>query len=121
MVIDLPPPQIECVAKAIYHEARGESDKGKRAVGHVILNRSKNKGITPCEVIYQPRQFTGIKSRVSYSGPMWERAKEIARTIQDYSDPTFGAVSFHNTRSWPNWKGLIRTVTIGNHVFYKRR
>jgi N-acetylmuramoyl-L-alanine amidase len=30
---------LECMAKTIHHEARGESTIGKKAVAHVVLNR----------------------------------------------------------------------------------
>ncbi len=32
--------EVECLALNIYHEARGEPDEGKVAVGHVVMNRA---------------------------------------------------------------------------------
>ena len=77
MFIDLPPQQAFCVAQAVYHEARGESDLGKRAVAHVVLNRVKQQHKTPCEVLKQPRQFQ-IKLRQTYVGKVWEDCYRIA-------------------------------------------
>ena len=43
---------VNCMTQAIYHEARGESYRGKIAVGHVILNRiRKGYGADPCEIV----------------------------------------------------------------------
>ena len=114
-MIDLPPTQVVCIAQAIYAEARGESDRGKRAVGHVIVNRAKKTGLTPCQVIRQPGQFQ-FKLKTKYSGSAWEKAYQIASYLGD--DPTGGAKYFHSTRVHPRWRYRI-TTTIGNHVFYK--
>lgn len=114
-MVDLPPPQIVCISQAIYHEARGESDLGKRAVGHVILNRSKKFKKTPCEVLRQPGQFQ-IKLRKHYSGPDWRKAWQMANYLG--KDPTGGALYFKTKRSETSW-GFKLTTVIGNHLFYK--
>lgn len=114
-MIDLPPPQIVCLAQAVYHEARGESDMGKRAIVHVILNRSKKFHKTPCEVLRQPGQFQ-IKFKRSYSGKAWRDANKIA--YYPGKDPTGGAIYFKNRSSATSWKYKL-TTSIGNHNFYK--
>lgn len=116
MAIDLPPQQVECVAQAVYHEARGESSMGQRAVAHVILNRAKVRKLTPCQVIRQPNQFH-FKIRARYSGKDWERARQIA--YYPGRDPTGGAMYFHSTGVNPKWRNLKVTTRIGNHIFYK--
>lgn len=115
MGIDLPPPQIICLAQAVYHEARGESDLGKRGVVHVILNRSKKFHKTPCEVLRQPGQFQ-IKLKKRYSGKAWRDAYQIALNPQ--WDPTAGALYFKNRKTKLSW-GFKLTTSIGNHNFYK--
>jgi N-acetylmuramoyl-L-alanine amidase len=115
MFIDLPPAQVHCLAAAIYHEARGESEIGKRAVAHVVMNRSKARKLTPCQVVKQPNQFH-FKVRVTYSGADWNNAVRIAKNPG--SDPTGGAHYFHNKSVQPNW-GKRLTVVIGNHKFYR--
>lgn len=114
-MLDLPPPQVECVAAAIYHEARGEGTIGQRAVAHVILNRAKKRHLTPCQVIKQPGQFH-FKMRAKYSGGDWYKAYRIA--LNPGADPTRGAMYFHNKSVKPRWR-LKYCITIGNHVFYK--
>ena len=46
---------LECLARAIYFEARGEPVSGKIAVGRVILNRVESKACPDsiCEVVYE--------------------------------------------------------------------
>lgn len=100
------------MAQAIYAEAGGESFDGKRAVGHVILNRSKRKDSRPCVIIKQPGQF---KYRTG-TGKNWEQSLRAARSLG--SDPTKGALYFKNTRSKVRW-GYSFTVKIGGHLFYK--
>ena len=45
----------ECLAQAIYHEARGETATGQRAVANVIVNRARSSKFpgSLCGVIYQ--------------------------------------------------------------------
>ena len=47
--------QLKCMVMNMYHEARGESDKGMIAVGYVTLNRVKSKLFpdTICDVVHQ--------------------------------------------------------------------
>lgn len=54
--------QLTCMSVAIYHEAHTQSERAKKAVGEIILNRVKHKsfGKTPCEVIHQKGQFIGV-------------------------------------------------------------
>ena len=55
---------VNTLAQVIYHEARGESQEGKIAVGHVVLNRVKDPRFpnTVYKVVYQPKQFSNMRS-----------------------------------------------------------
>lgn len=111
-MIDLPPAQIECIAEAIYFEARGENIIGQQAVGHIILNRSAKQGKPPCVIIKQPGQFVYKKHKVDKR--TWERVYAIAQNLGE--DPTFGATYFQTGKV--KWKYKM-TVRIGGHSFYK--
>lgn len=115
-MLDLPPTQIVCIAQAVYHEARGESDLGKRAVAHVIINRSKKRGMTPCAIIRQPNQFQ-FKLKAKYSGKDWNRAYQVA--TYPGGDPTAGALYFRSGKIHGSWGRLRLTTAIGGHNFYK--
>jgi N-acetylmuramoyl-L-alanine amidase len=107
--------QTVCVAQAVWHEARGESELGKRAVAHVIITRSNKRGLTPCQVIRERGQFD-FRVKKSYVGADWITALKIAR--YPGLDPTNGASYFHNISIRPNWQRK-RTAVIGRHIFYK--
>jgi len=50
--------EIGCLALTIYHEARGESERGKLAVGHVVMNRTRSVlfPANVCDVVRQGGQ-----------------------------------------------------------------
>jgi spore germination cell wall hydrolase CwlJ-like protein len=114
---------LQCMAENIYHEARGEPDAGKLAVAHVVLNRAKARSKTVCEIIREPAQFSwydGTAKRIR-DLTAFEKSKEIAiEAMVTQEDNTDGAMYFHATYVKPYWsKVFTRTVTIGDHVFYK--
>jgi spore germination cell wall hydrolase CwlJ-like protein len=117
---------IDCIAKAIFHEARAESVEGKLAVGYVILNRTKvseHFPDTPCAVIYQPGQFIGIRKETMKNHDQYDKARSIAEEVVSSPDDdnTNGALYFHNVHVHPSWsRGMIASVKIGNHMFYKK-
>lgn len=109
MSIDAGP--VECMAQAIYHEARGESERGKIAVGHVIINREKSgkwgKGGI-CRVVLAPNQFTGFRLGKYKVGASYLRIAEgIIRG--DYIKEIGSALYFNR------WDG--RGIRIGAHGF----
>ena len=121
----------ECLANAIYHEARGETIRGQFAVAEVILNRteSPNYPTTVCRVVHQGGKkgcqfsFTcdGKSDRVS-ERTAWERAGKIARLALDGAPRllTNGAIYFHTVRVRPRWMHRYdRTAAIGSHLFYR--
>lgn len=115
-----------CLAKNIYHEARGESEHGKRAVAQVTLNRVKSPKFknTICGVVYERNQFSWTKNRTRRwsipSGKAWAESQQLADEILSKGralDNMDGALFFHSTRIHPRWKKR-RLAIIGNHVFY---
>ncbi len=124
----------QCLAEAIYFEARGEPEKGQMAVAQVVLNRVRNPAYpdTICKVVYQNKglrdacQFSfacdGIKD-VVHPGWSWRRAQRIARevTFGGESLPEVGSSThYHATYVRPNWAGIFRKkAKIGRHVFYQ--
>lgn len=113
-----------CLSKTIHHEARGESDKGKLAVGHVVLNRIKSQRFpdTICGVVKQKTantcQFSWVCVKIKTRG-IADDVYELAIAILngETEDPTRGALFFHNKSA----EGFNRrpTTEIGNHIFYK--
>jgi N-acetylmuramoyl-L-alanine amidase len=119
--------QVDCLVKVMNHEAGGEGRQGQKAVGYVVMNRAKS-GKFPnsvCGVVYQKAQFTNIRNAKAIPANKYSQLKTLALSIMSsYSrgnDPTNGSLYFHNKSYWPNWRNVIRTVSIGGHVFYKAR
>jgi len=119
---------LDCLTLNIYHEARGESKQGQIAVGHVTLSRVRSKKYpnSICEVVYQHKQFSWTHDKISdvpKDKKLYKRIKKLSSKILrgKYKDPTYGSIYFHTTRSNPYWASkLKKTVTIGNHIFYRR-
>lgn len=124
----------QCLAEALYFEARGESAKGQFAVAEVILNRvdSPNYPNTVCGVINQGTgrkyacQFTytcdGLPERISEQGA-WEQVGKVAKLSldADMRPLTDGATHYHTTAVRPSWASkYIKTAQIGVHRFYRQ-
>ncbi len=67
---------MDCIADTVYYEARGEGEQGMRAVAHVILNRSKEQGVSPCVIVKRPNQFATGPSK--HYNKQWKLAKRIS-------------------------------------------
>ncbi len=102
------------MAQAIYAEAGGESFDGKRAVGHVIVNRAGKArfGTTPCVITRKPGQFVYKTGK----GKNWEESLRAAKNLG--SDLTRGALFFKTLSSRVKWNYRF-TIKIGGHNFYK--
>ena len=119
-----------CVALAMYWEARGEGHQGMLAVGSVVLNRVEDDRFpnSVCGVVHQggetpPCQFSWWcdgKSDRPTNGELWVSSLSLANELLTArpSDPTHGALFFHNTSIRSPWR-RDRTARIGNHVFYR--
>ena len=114
---------INCMTEALYHEARGESIRGKIAVGHVILNRiNLGYGKTPCDIVSQRKQFSWYGKGYSVrETEKWNDCYILSKKIlaNETKDPTHGSIFFHEKKIKPNWK-CKRVGVIGNHIFYKK-
>ena len=119
-------PELECLAGAIYFEAKSESLEGQLAVGRVVINRAKS-GRFPasyCGVVYQRSQFSFIRGgqmpEINRGSRGWQEAVAVAKIADANAYPSAaeGALFFHATRVSPNWR-LTRVARVDNHVFYR--
>lgn len=120
---------LNCMVKNIYFEARNQGPDGMWAVANVVRNRMGN-GLSACEVIYAPNQFSWYKpgvKRIMGDKEVLKQIKEIALEallIPDKAriDNTDGAVYYHAKYVRPSWsKHLVVTTVIGDHIFYKEK
>ncbi|MBN9021936.1 MAG: cell wall hydrolase, partial [Rhizobiales bacterium] len=128
----------DCLATAIYFEARGEPEDGQLAVAQVVLNRVKNPVYpsTICGVVFQNKskrnrcQFSfacdGRPERITDKAS-WTKAQELARRSVEEQRTTFieevgSATHYHATYVRPRWAGrMTETDKIGRHIFYNTR
>jgi len=117
---------MNCLAGAIYFEARGESLAGQLAVASVIVERA-NSGRFPdsyCGVVFQRSQFSFVRGnrmpRIKMRSAAWRNAVAIAQIADggSWESPAEGALFFHAARVRPGWR-LTRVARIDNHVFYR--
>lgn len=122
--------QIECLAQNIYFEARNQSDAGKAAVTHVVMNRTKSPKFpsTPCSVIKQRKgnqcQFIWACKRSAVITDRRSYQKSLGIALKVYynvlKDNTLGATFYHTKYVRPSWSRIFRlTVRIDDHLFYK--
>lgn len=127
-----------CLAEAIYHEARGESDQGQMAVANVIINRAMNKNYpsTICGVVFQNAdrglykcQFTFAcdgKSDMGTERAAWLHSVQMAsRAFHEFQlGERPGVVPnstlyYHTASVYPSWsRSFKRVASIGAHIFY---
>ena len=124
----------ECLAEALYFEARGESVRGIFAVAEVIMNRV-DSSLYPnsvCGVVNQGTgrmyacQFTYTcdgNSDVIREQAAYNRVAKVARLMIDGAERnlTEGATHYHTTAVSPSWaRRFPQTAHIGSHLFYRQ-
>ena len=122
-----------CLARAIYFEARSEPEAGQLAVAKVIMNRVKDPQYpnSICGVVYQGAerrnscQFSFAcdgRSDDPKSRKSWRRSKQIASRAFKSSDGVkviSAATHYHADYVRPKWSGSMkRLIKIGRHIFY---
>ena len=126
----------QCLAEAMYYEARGEGVDGQKAVAEVVLQRTRNRhyGNTVCSVVYEGIEPGRLDCQFSFAcdgsrerakeEPIWQETKLMAEKIMTGQTKLGGltgqAVAYHNVDVTPFWSAnMYRTAQIGNHVFYR--
>lgn len=117
--IDISESERVCLTKALYHEARGETDKGMFEVASVILNRKGHPKFPSdvCSVINQKGQFSFDKKAPMHEKGALERARSIVEAVKLGFKPLSGYIFFHRydvKGMCTNKKNKRRT---GDHVF----
>lgn len=119
--------QHECLAVAVYSEAKGESLAGQLSVAEVVLNRA-GSGRFPasvCGVVKQPSQFSFVRGGrfppIPRASAAWRKAVAIAHIAREElaEGAAPRALFFHARYVSPGWRKLTRVATVGNHIFYR--
>lgn len=128
----------DCLAQAIYHEARGETAIGQLAVANVIVNRARS-GQFPdslCGVIYQNAnkglyrcQFTfACDGRDNTPGERraWAHSQDLAKDVyaefalgKDIGAVPGSTLYYHTKAVAPAWSQTFnRVAVVDSHIFY---
>lgn len=124
---------IECLAKVMFFEARGEVNRGKRFVANVVQNRvehGKPFATNVCAVVYQKHQFSWtnerwkrdisflkIKNKYKNERKQVEEITKIALEIVILGEKPTVNYLFFSTGNF-SFGGLKFEEKVGNHKFY---
>ena len=119
-----------CLAEALYFEARGTGEIGRRAVGEVILNRANDPQFpsTVCGVVDQ--RYNGscqfsyrCNGSLTFNDPQaFANANATAYTLLTNrgKDITNGALFFHASSMASGWFGTLKRLgAFGGNTFYR--
>jgi spore germination cell wall hydrolase CwlJ-like protein len=125
--------EFQCLAEAVYYEARSESRSGQLAVADVVKNRVKSKHYPDsiCGVVYEGAE-RAFACQFSFAcdgsmdlaprGAAWQRSQEIAQlSLTGFvPDLTKNSTHYHTVTVEPNWANTLQyKATIGFHKFYR--
>ena len=115
--------EMEILASIINAEARGESYRGKVAVGAVIINRVYHPSFPNSikKVVYQSGQFTPVENGMINLSPSSDSFQAAYDAVAG-DDPSQGSLYFYNPKKSKNpsfFAKRKKVATIGNHVFLK--
>jgi hypothetical protein len=123
----------QCLALNIYFEARSEPLLGKITVGHVVLNRMRDRRFpnSACAVIRQGGYRLRYRCQFSWwcdglsdrpvNRQAWRKSVHLANQVYNGAlpDPSGGALWYHADYVKPSWsKALLRRAKLGRHIFY---
>lgn len=131
----------QCLAEAMYYEARDQGWRGMLAVGIVIQNRVKDPRYPgdACGVVTQGKYWRGnpVKHKCQFSyycdgkperpaeKEAWRQAVEIAALLTTTDVEITGledATHYHSVAVNPSWaKAFSPRKQIGDHLFYAQR
>lgn len=118
--------ELRCLARAMWHEAKGEPLEGRIAVAEVVLARKGDSRFasTACGVVRQASQFSFVHRGSIPSVPI-EHADEMTELARGVVAGTLSSrarksLFFHATYVRPSWRTKMTQVArIGGHVFYR--
>lgn len=120
--------EANCIAVAVYHEARGESLEGQLAVARVIMNRAASGKYpsTWCGTVKQPWQFSFVRNYqfpyTDTASESWKKAVGVTRLAIANAYPSLSedVLWYHAVYVSPSWgRRLSRVEKIGTHIFYR--
>jgi len=130
--------ELECLAKNLYYEAKGEGFDGMMAVGTVTMNRVEDNRFpsTVCAVVYE-KSFRNGKRTCQFSWVCQPHVTARQKNLDSYRVAVAiaarilytgdrlrkvnNALFFHADYVNPRWRNMRHVATIGRHIFYEPR
>ena len=123
---------LECLAVAVFFEARDQPLTGQYAVAEVVMNRVMDPRWpdTICGVVFQDKQFSfthdgksdKMETYAKNDEIEWRamnQARTVAKEIYDSGYVELEATHYHALSVRPSWaKHYEQVGRIGDHVFY---
>jgi spore germination cell wall hydrolase CwlJ-like protein len=123
---------LECLAVAVFFEARDQPLTGQYAVAEVVMNRVMDPRWpdTICGVVFQDKQFSfthdgksdKMEKYAQNDEIEWRamnQARTVAKEIYDSGYVELEATHYHALSVRPSWAKHYKQVgRIGDHVFY---
>jgi hypothetical protein len=117
---EAPAQALQCLTSAVYYEATGEPDAGKRAVAPKTI----------CGVVDQGAPAPGCQFSFMCDGALarrpapeaWRDAETIARAaLNGYVETSVGAAThYHADYVVPVWaRTMLKLTKLGRHIFYR--
>ena len=135
-ILAAPVIQQNCLATAVYFEARSESALGQLAVATVVLNRAQKSNSSICGVVYKGASYFNAcqfsfacdgKPDILDDKRAWKASVVIANmaiagsvaALSESMQILTIATNYHADYVNPKWsKQLTRLTKIGRHIFY---
>ena len=115
---------VACLARAVYHEANTQGERGKEAVMAVIVNRAIKQQKHVCEIVRQPSQFSWVKYGTSVAKLTDDKETEkfvlkvVAKTARSGYNSFHGVEYFYaHKQGKPVWAHKMYCVRIEDHTF----
>ena len=120
------PASLDCMAKIVMHESRGQPRRGQVAVAQTLVHRLKagRFGNSICAVANQPGQYFNTASyNPRRDGADWEMAVDVSHDVLSGAEDVVapGAIFFRAAYKPANtfFRSRKGVTTIGGHVFYR--
>ncbi|HSZ10596.1 MAG TPA: cell wall hydrolase [Rhizomicrobium sp.] len=122
-----------CLSEVLYYEARGEGAVGQEAVAEVVFNRLRDRAYphSICGIVYQGSEAHTCQFAFACDGERnqprtaseWASAETLAAQILTGQTRLGGltgdALYFRAAGQALEPDGLVRTIQIGNQVFFR--
>lgn len=110
------------ISKVVFSESGNQSDSGQIATANVILNRSRNRGMTVKQVIFEPGQFDGIRTKYFRTKPSERSIKAAKLALLGVKIVDDRVEYFHNPKistdkKWIRYISKYLYKSIGDHDF----